>query len=202
VSLGSYNAGVLFRRKERTGSARARSVEWLRATEEFYAAGPALNDLSGAIMWVHSLGVTGSEDSFARFADAYRIGRALRATIADVPIEPLPTEAFDEAAVRRLAARPFADLLADEEERAALQGVAVALEPFYQGRFDEILSVDHAVWALVENQLKSSFQKRGVSWKSDASQSPLRVGFALRAMEEAFGLPAGTVPPDGQRMSA
>ena len=193
---------MLFRRKQRTDSVRARSVAWLRAAEEFYASGPAVNDLSVAIMWVHAIGLTGSEDGFAHLADAYRIGRALRATISDVSIESLPAEGFDEAAVRRLAARPFAELLSDEKERASLKGVAMALELFYQGRFNEILSVDHAVWTPVEDQLTSSFRKRGVRWTSDSSDSPLRVGFALRAMEEAFELPAGTVPPDGERVSA
>ena len=186
-----------FWRKQGTESARARSVEWLQATQEFYASGPAVNDLSAAIMWVHALGLTGSGEGFADLADAYRIGRALRATISDVSIEPLPIEGFDEAAVRRLAARPFAELLSDETERDSLSGVASALEPFYQGRFNEILSVDHAVWTLVENQLTSTFGKGGVRWKNDANDSPIRVGFALRAMEEAFELPAGTAPPDG-----
>lgn len=190
---------MLFRRKERSGSARSRSIEWLQAAQEFYASGPGVNDLSAAIMWVHAVGLTGSADGFAQLADAYRIGRALRATIQEVAVEPLPTEGFDEAAVRRLAARPFGDLLTDEQERPSLEGVAKAIEPFFKDRFEEILSVDHASWALVEDQLTKSFRKNGVRWTSDRDESPLRVGFALRAMEEAFDLPAGTVPPDGQK---
>lgn len=190
---------MFFRRKERTGSARSRSIEWLQAAQEFYASGPGVNDLSAAVMWVHALGITGSADGFPHLADAYRIGRALRATIQDSSIEPLPTEGFDEAAVRRLAVRPFGDLLTDEQERPSLERVAKTIEPFFKDRFNEILSVDHEVWTLVENQLTKSFRKSGVRWTSDRDESPLRVGFALRAMEEAFDLPAGTVPPDGAR---
>jgi hypothetical protein len=148
-------------------------------------------------MYVHALGITGREDGLQRLANPYRFGRALRATIPEGTSKPLPTDGFDEAIVRRFAVRPFQEILPDEAERANLKAVAMAVQPFYQARFAEIRSVDPERWYMVEDQLTTQLSKRGVRWKPDPSESPLRVGFALRAMEEAFDLPAGTVPPDG-----
>jgi hypothetical protein len=171
-------------------------------TPEGQPSGPAVTVALGAIS---ELG-TNSVETEARLLIVARAGYSLRAEVHRfvAHTQPLDVSSLDPDSIVRLAARPVdeegvgAIVLGDDahEVAAQLEPVGEVVKDFAEERFTTIASVEPAFWNGVVSLATYQLQKNVAKWlRSELTESLLRWGFALRAMDEALGIG----PVNGER---
>ena len=174
-------------------------------TPEGQPSGPAVTVALGAI---GGLG-TNSIETEARLLIVVRAGYSLRAEAHRFVAyaQPLDVSSLDSDSIVRLAARPVdeervgAIVLRDDAHDvvAQLEPVGEVIREFAEERFPAIASVEPAFWNGVVSLATHQLQKNLGKWlHSELTESLLRWGFALRAMDEALGIG----PANGQGRDA
>lgn len=183
-------------------------MDWWTLTEDRMMtaqgqpSGPAV---MVALSAISDLGLT-SVETEARLIVAMRAGYALRAELCQFAayVQPLDVSNLDTGSIIRLGARPVDEegvgaivIENDADEVAAqLEPIARLVREFAEEQFPAIASVELAFWNGVVSLATYQLQKNLGRWLySELTESLLRWGFVLRALDEALGI--GPVKSDG-----
>jgi hypothetical protein len=192
---------------------RERAVDWWTLAEdrmmttEGQPSGPAV---MVALAAIGGLGVNSIETE-ARLLIVVRAGYSLRAEVREFVTyaQPLDVSSLDSDSIIRLARRPVdeegvgAIILGDDAQEVAaqLEPVSEVIRGFAEERFPALASVEPAFWNGVVSLATYQLQKNLGKWlHSELTESLLRLGFALRAMDEALGI--GPVNAEGHDSDA
>lgn len=135
----------------------------------------------------------------SRLLEGWKAGHALRATVGALALPTaLPLGGFDSEAVVRLGGLQRDELLRGSPEiDRDFRDLTLALQPFSEDRFGEIVSVPDDLWNTVAaeaaERLRQNVDRR---LTNDRAEALLRGGYALRALEEALSLPP-SIPAAG-----
>jgi hypothetical protein len=181
----------VFRRKQANAEL---ADEWLRIAREWMTSGDAVSSVAARVSIIYALGAGGSLDRAQPLLEVVKVGHALRATVGTFePAPPLPVAGLDVTEIKRLAVLPFNKIGSHPVEEKTIDEVAAYVQP-YVGPVDfwGLLPVDAKVWDRTVGTAASLMRRNGYRISGRAGSSMFKVGYVLRALEEALELPPGS----------
>jgi hypothetical protein len=182
----------MFRRDQ----ARSEVVDaWLRSAGDWMTSGGAVSSVTAHIATTYALGVGGSLDRAQPLLEVVKVGHALRATVGKFGTPPpLPVQGLDVAEVKRLSRLQWSDIgSSSPSDGMIIDQVTAHIQP-YAGLvgFWDLLPVDPKVWDKTVLESASRMRRNGYQVSPRAGSGIYRLGYVLRALEEALDLPPGS----------
>lgn len=169
---------------------------WGSATEEMHSLAGTPSIPSEWIAMVAVDARPGGETFGPQLMMAVRIGYLLRASLEDIGISnhlALPdVSSVANGPIVALAERAYTGEPFEFDDEAALpliQTIADVVEAYLGPRFPEIMAIDGRLWnAVVWRATYELQQNYGRRFDAQPTEELLRLGFALRAMDEALDI--------------
>jgi hypothetical protein len=180
----------------RRNRARTEIVDdWLQRAGDWVASGDAVSSVTAHIATTYALGVGGSLDRAQPLLEVVKVGHALRATVGMFGTPPpLPVQGLDTPGIKRLSALKWNEIgSSSPADDTVIDQVAAHIQP-YAGPvgFWGLLPVDPKVWDKTVLESASRMRRAGSRVSPRAGSSMYKLGYVLRALEEALDLPPGS----------